>query len=124
VKDWAKLFGHSRRVLITPVPALSILREPSKYNFRCSGELLEIGVFISVHSTMKSTSACDLIIVRLRNSSEYGLSSDAHLMMRQLASLLVSIKIMPLFARGNQNSIEQLLDLGVTGLRLVKYLAD
>jgi hypothetical protein len=31
---------------------------------------------------------------------------------------------MPLFARGNQNSIEQLLDLGVTGLRLVKYLAD
>jgi hypothetical protein len=28
------------------------------------------------------------------------------------------------FARGNQDSIEQLLDLGVTGLRLVEYLVD
>jgi hypothetical protein len=28
------------------------------------------------------------------------------------------------FARGDQDSIEQLLDLGVTGLRLVEYLAD
>jgi hypothetical protein len=28
------------------------------------------------------------------------------------------------FARGDQDSIEQLLDLGVTGLRFVEYLAD
>jgi hypothetical protein len=28
------------------------------------------------------------------------------------------------FARGNQDGIEQLLDLGVTGLRLIEYLAD
>jgi hypothetical protein len=28
------------------------------------------------------------------------------------------------FARGDQDSIEQLLDLGVMGLRLVEYLAD
>jgi hypothetical protein len=26
--------------------------------------------------------------------------------------------------RGNQDNIEQLLDLGVTGLRLIKYLID
>jgi hypothetical protein len=29
------------------------------------GELLETGVFISVHSTMKSTSASDFMVVRL-----------------------------------------------------------
>lgn len=83
---------------------------------------------------MKSTNACDLIVVRLQSSSEYGLSSNAHLMMRPLTSLLrkispsensvttsmgVSIKIMAQFVRGDQDSIEQLLDLGVTGLRLV-----
>jgi hypothetical protein len=28
------------------------------------------------------------------------------------------------FVRGDQDSIEQLLDLGVTGLRLVEYLTD
>jgi hypothetical protein len=28
------------------------------------------------------------------------------------------------FVRGDQDIIEQLLDLGVTGLRLVEYLAD
>jgi hypothetical protein len=28
------------------------------------------------------------------------------------------------FARGDQDSIEQLLDLGVTGLRFVEYLAN
>jgi hypothetical protein len=49
----------------TPAPAPSILREPSKYIFQCSGELSETGVFISVHSTIKSTSYCDLIVVRL-----------------------------------------------------------
>jgi hypothetical protein len=27
-------------------------------------------------------------------------------------------------ARGDQDSIEQLLDLGITGLRLVEYLTD
>jgi hypothetical protein len=48
------------------------LREPSKYIFQCSREVLETGVFISVHSTMKSTSAYDLIVVRLQNSSELG----------------------------------------------------
>jgi hypothetical protein len=31
---------------------------------------------------------------------------------------------MALFARGDQDSIKQLLDLGVTGLRFVEYLAD
>jgi hypothetical protein len=36
----------------------------------------------------------------------------------------VSIKIMAQFVRGDQDSIEQLLDLGVTGLRLVEYLTD
>jgi hypothetical protein len=36
----------------------------------------------------------------------------------------VSIEIMAQFARSDQDSIEQLLDLGVTGLRLVEYLAD
>jgi hypothetical protein len=45
--------------------APSILREPSKYIFQCSGELLETGVFISVHLIMKSTNAYDLIVVRL-----------------------------------------------------------
>jgi hypothetical protein len=28
------------------------------------------------------------------------------------------------FVRGDQDSIKQLLDLGVTGLRLIEYLAD
>jgi hypothetical protein len=55
------------------------------------GELSETGVFISVHSTMKSTSASDFMVVRLRNSSKYGLSSNAHLMMHPLASLLCKI---------------------------------
>jgi hypothetical protein len=36
----------------------------------------------------------------------------------------VSVKIMAQFTRGNQDGIEQLLDLGVTGLGLVEYLAD
>jgi hypothetical protein len=36
----------------------------------------------------------------------------------------VSIKIMVQCARGDQDSIEQLLDLGVTGLRFVEYLTD
>jgi hypothetical protein len=36
----------------------------------------------------------------------------------------VSIKIMMQFARGDQDGIEQLLDLGVTGLGLIEYLAD
>jgi hypothetical protein len=36
----------------------------------------------------------------------------------------VSIKIMAQFARGDQDSIKQLLDLGVTGLRFVEYLAN
>jgi hypothetical protein len=62
-----------------------------KYIFQCSGELSETGVFISVHSTMKLTSACDLIVVRLQNFREYGLSSNVHLMMRLLASLLHKI---------------------------------
>jgi hypothetical protein len=65
-----------------------ILSKPSKYIFQCSRELSETGVFISVHLTMKSTSACDLIVVRLQNSSEYGLSSNAHLIIHPLASLL------------------------------------
>jgi hypothetical protein len=47
-----------------------------------------MGVFISVHSTMKSTSAYDLIVMWLQNSSEYGLSTSAHLIMHPLASLL------------------------------------
>jgi hypothetical protein len=96
-------------------------------------------VFISVHSIMKSTNACDLIVMRLQNSSEYGLSSNAYLMMRPLASLLckispsgnsmttsmgVSVKIMVQFARGNQDGIEQLLDQRVIGLRLIEYIAD
>jgi hypothetical protein len=46
-------------------PGTSILREPSKYIFQCSGELSETGVFIFVHSTIKSTSAYDLIVMRL-----------------------------------------------------------
>jgi hypothetical protein len=28
------------------------------------------------------------------------------------------------FMRGNQDGIEQLLDLGITGLRLIEYLTD
>jgi hypothetical protein len=36
----------------------------------------------------------------------------------------VSIEIMVQFVRSDQDSIKQLLDLGVTGLRLVEYLAD
>jgi hypothetical protein len=36
----------------------------------------------------------------------------------------VSIKIMVQFARGDQDSIKQLLDLGVIGLKLIEYLAD
>jgi hypothetical protein len=36
----------------------------------------------------------------------------------------VSIKIIAPFMRGDQDNIEQLLDLGVTGLGLVEYLAD
>jgi hypothetical protein len=36
----------------------------------------------------------------------------------------VSVKIVVHFVGGNQDSIEQLLDLGVTGLRLIEYLAD
>jgi hypothetical protein len=64
------------RVEVHPASAPSILREPSKYIFQCSGELSEIGVFISVHSTMKSTNACDLMVVRLQNSCEYGLSES------------------------------------------------
>jgi hypothetical protein len=36
----------------------------------------------------------------------------------------VSIKIMAQFARGNQDGIEQLLDLGVMGLRLIEYLTN
>jgi hypothetical protein len=34
----------------------------------------------------------------------------------------VSIKVMAQFARGDQDGIEQLLDLGITGLRLIEYL--
>jgi hypothetical protein len=37
---------------------------------------------------MKSTSAYDLIVMWLQNSSEYGLSTSAHLIMHPLASLL------------------------------------
>jgi hypothetical protein len=47
-----------------------------------------MGVFISVHSIMKLTNTYDLIVVRLRNSSEYGLSSNAHLIMRPFMFLL------------------------------------
>jgi hypothetical protein len=36
----------------------------------------------------------------------------------------VNIKIMVQFARGNQDGIEQLLDLGIMGLRLIEYLTD
>jgi hypothetical protein len=36
----------------------------------------------------------------------------------------VSIKIMVSFTRGDQDNIEQLLDLGVSGLGLIEYLVD
>jgi hypothetical protein len=36
----------------------------------------------------------------------------------------VSVKIIAQFARGDQDDVQQLLDLQVTGLGLIEYLAD
>ena len=42
--------------------SLDKYKVPSKYMVQCSGWLIGIGVYISIHSAMKSPSAYDLIM--------------------------------------------------------------
>jgi hypothetical protein len=46
----------------TPAPTPSRLRAPSKYIIQCSGRSLGGGIWISVHSDMKSARICNLIV--------------------------------------------------------------
>ena len=80
--------GEMKRM---PAPAPSRLRAPSKYMTRCLGHSSGGGSWISVHSAMKSSRACDLMVERGRNSMDRAPSSTDHLTTRPLASLLWSM---------------------------------
>src|SRR6266498_4303056 len=71
-----------------PAPAPSIMREPSTYIVQYSSFSVMAGVWTSVHSAMKSTSAWDLMAVRGWMVSSKELSSTAHFVIRPVASRL------------------------------------
>jgi hypothetical protein len=78
----------SRDMKRTPVLALPSLGDPSKYIFQWSRKASGAGCCISVHSAMKSASACDFIAFCEEKLMFRALSSIVHFDMCPVASLL------------------------------------
>ena len=68
--------GEMKRM---PAPPPSIFSEPSKYIVQCSALFDGAGIWFSLHSAMKSTRACDLMVVFGLKSRWRAPSSVAHL---------------------------------------------